>query len=234
MIVVAALATGSVLFMFRNPSDDLFSDVSYEYPFVDLDALIDFTYSELKSAVSIASFSTMKDEFDKLVVIPDVHGDVANFMRAIWLGLREVDRFNVQFGNFAQTMAAAAFKGVFPETPLSSSRTLMVQIGDLVDRGPGSVKCLRIMWVVEGVTGWRVVYLYGNHELMSGFGNDKRYVNYKDVEAFGSMQARYKAFKTGSPLGDMLQARSVGMARLISPGSQRGTLLVHGGWIRCL
>jgi len=43
MIVLAALATGAVLFMFLNPSDDLFSDVSYQYPFVDHDALIDLT-----------------------------------------------------------------------------------------------------------------------------------------------------------------------------------------------
>jgi len=64
-------------------------------------------------------------------------------------------------------------------TPLSDSpdATILVQLGDIVDRGPFSLECLKIMDIIELAIGKKTVRLYGNHEIMSHLGKSGAYIH---------------------------------------------------------
>jgi hypothetical protein len=76
---------------------------------------------------------------------------------------------------------------------------VLVQTGDLVDRGPDSRKCLDLVMELERQAAQqqgRVIVLLGNHEVMTIMG-DLRYVDPDDYRAFAdehSEQVRAQAF----------------------------------------
>lgn len=78
----------------------------------------------------------------------------------------------------------------------SGGETVLVQTGDTTDRGPDSGALLDLMQALPeqaAAAGGRVVPLIGNHEAMNLLG-DWRYVDPGDVEAYGGLEARKKAF----------------------------------------
>ena len=228
-LFVSTVVAGSVIYWFASSwdEDDLYTSTKRAAPFYEL---LDLTKSELQTAAFRDVSHSIPESVERIVVIPDIHGDSENFIRSIWIGLTHVDGIDIELDVLQNMFFDAVNHGRFPETRLSTPRTTLVQMGDLVDRGPDSVECLRILWSVEAVIGWTVISLYGNHELMSAFGNRREYIHEKELtwSRFGSMERRYRSFRTGEPIGDMLQARSVSMARVSSAGN-RGTLFVHAG-----
>lgn len=124
----------------------------------------------------------------RIVVVGDVHGDAD--------ALREV-------------LAAA---GLSPRGPgacaWSGGNATLVQIGDVVDRGPASaaaLACLRRLAEAAPRAGGAVVRLVGNHELMWAGGNF-RYAHANDRGAAGAAVREWRA--------DVLAGRVVGAASL--------------------
>ena len=102
--------------------------------------------------------------------------------------------------------------------------TVLVQTGDLTDRGPDSLEVIQLMdrLVAEApAAGGRVVSLLGNHEVMNLQG-DLRYVTPGDVADFGSDAARAAAFGPQGALGRSLRSRDA-VARV------GRSVFVHGG-----
>ena len=161
-------------------------------------------------------------DYDHVVVIPDIHGDVAALRRSLWLAQRKVDPARVE--------DLTAFTAVAP--PRSSpgaKRVVLVQLGDLVDRGPASAECVETMALVEKVLGCRIVQLYGNHELMTLLQPQERYVHPDDFERGKGRKAMWRWFQEG-PGFDMVTQNFLGLAVLRSPsGGKTDTLFVHGG-----
>ncbi|GAA5889190.1 hypothetical protein JCM5296_005829 [Sporobolomyces johnsonii] len=76
---------------------------------------------------------------------------------------------------------------------------LLVQTGDIVDRGVDTIACYRFMQSLRPQAekaGGGVVSLLGNHEIMNALG-DWRYVNPADVKSFGGERNRREAMLTG-------------------------------------
>jgi len=70
----------------------------------------------------------------------------------------------------------------------TGEKTVLVQLGDVTDRGPDSLKIIRLLQQLEQAApkkGGRVVALLGNHEAMNITG-DLRYVNPGEFAAFAS------------------------------------------------
>jgi hypothetical protein len=68
----------------------------------------------------------------------------------------------------------------------AGGRTILVQAGDIVDRGPDSLKIIRHLRKLEkeaAKAGGRVIVLLGNHEAMNATG-DLRYVDEGEYAAF--------------------------------------------------
>ena len=102
---------------------------------------------------------------DRIVAIGDVHGDLADFSSILRrTGL--IDDKNSWAGG----------------------RTLLVQVGDVVDRGPKSRECLDLLMRLERQArrqNGKVIALLGNHEVMAMMG-DLRYVSPEDYQGFAT------------------------------------------------
>jgi hypothetical protein len=194
-----------------------------------LRSLIELTERELDPSTDLPSGQIPLDGFQNILVVPDVHGDTERFIRTLWLGLTEVNQLMISYEDFAQIMLEAAKTGVYPEKPLSDGSTILVQLGDIVDRGPSSILCLRVLWSIERVVGWRVVSLYGNHEVMSSTGVRSEYIHPTELAEFGGLTHRYVEFGPGHAVWDKILQTSLGMAVLTSVKELKSTLFVHAG-----
>jgi hypothetical protein len=102
---------------------------------------------------------------ERIVAIGDVHGGLTEF-EAI---LRQTGLINAR-GQWA------------------GGRTVLVQTGDVVDRGPKSRACLDLLMALERQAqrqNGRVVALLGNHEVMAMSG-DMAYVSPEDYQSFAT------------------------------------------------
>ena len=115
---------------------------------------------------------------ERVVAVGDVHGAFDNFV-ALLRAAQVIDNRN----------------------RWSGQRTVLVQTGDILDRGPDSRKAIDLLRRLERDAqraGGRVVSLLGNHELMRLI-SDWRYVSAGEIEAFktgGSMQLREQVLAT--------------------------------------
>lgn len=102
--------------------------------------------------------------------------------------------------------------------------TVMVQTGDVMDRGADSQRLLRFLSTLRTeaqTAGGDVVPLLGNHEVMNLRG-DWRYVELSDIAQYGGAPARRRALSPEGEDGKFL--RSLSAVVHIA-----GTVFVHGG-----
>ncbi|KAI9206747.1 Metallo-dependent phosphatase-like protein [Polychytrium aggregatum] len=102
--------------------------------------------------------------------------------------------------------------------------TTFVQTGDVVDRGPDTIKLYDMMRRLQKQAkeaGGRVVPLLGNHEVMN-MANDLRYVTPEDFASFGGDEQRAHEWSAKGELGSWL--RGLGITTKVG-----GTVFVHGG-----
>jgi len=106
---------------------------------------------------------------ERIVAIGDVHGDYDNYIRTL-RAASLVDRRGRWIGADAH----------------------LVQVGDIADRGPDTLKIIRHLSRLKEQArraGGRVHHLVGNHEAMNVFG-DLRYVSPGEYEAFVTRDSR--------------------------------------------
>ena len=101
---------------------------------------------------------------------------------------------------------------------------IVVQTGDLTDRGPDGQPLLE--WVRDLETQARThnsqfIVLLGNHEVMNLQG-DWRYVSQADIQSFGGLEQRKQAFTVGGEWSEWLKTKDA----VLQIGD---TIFVHGG-----
>ena len=137
----------------------------------------------------------------RIVAVGDLHGDLDN------------------------ALATLELAGVVDGSgSWSGGETVLVQMGDVTDRGPDSralMDMLRRLEIEAPQAGGRVISLLGNHEAMNMLG-DWRYVHPGDLDAFGGVQARREALSPTGEYGRWLMERAV-VADL------GDAVFVHGG-----
>lgn len=203
-----------------------FRNLSGVEEFLDPGSSWVFTAPDLPSGELDAS------TFKNVVVISDIHGDKASFLKSLWIAFLDVERQYIDFGHFEAHLYPSNGK------PLSAnpSDTVLIQLGDVVDRGPDGLECLQLLEELPTAIGWRVVRLYGNHEIMAHRGKSGTYVHPRELETFasffGAPDARTTQFSNGGFLWEKITASSLLMAR-ISTGSTEvnsaSALFVHAG-----
>ena len=168
-------------------------------------------------------------KYDFVVSIPDVHGDLEVLLRALWMAKQEVDGPEAagDFEAFKSIFAAAVEEKPFQALE-AQKRVLMIQTGDIIDRGAQSLSCYRALWQVEHVLGWDIVNLIGNHEVMTMAGQADHYAHPGDVEEFGSMKARRAAFSPGGRVWKKITDHYLFMTK-VHLGEQEAALFVHAG-----
>ena len=137
----------------------------------------------------VAAAATAAAAAPRIVTVGDVHGDLVAFKEV----LREAGVLD----------PAGAWTG---------GETVLVQVGDLIDRGPSMRGALDFVMELEQAAakrGGRVVTLLGNHEVMNLTG-DLRYVvpaNYAEFADAGSEKRRADAWRQVRDLGKRRAAR---------------------------
>lgn len=163
------------------------------------------------------------DDFDHIAVIPDIHGDLLALIQTLWM---LYDRFALEPDKKSlQDFQISLSTGV--PLPRSDKRIALVQLGDVVDRGPNTYECLHLLLGLEHMFGWKVVRLYGNHELMNFHRTAGPYV---DKDDFLQNPARGMEFSIGGSLWTSISQISLMAARFSSKTSDGdGVLFVHAG-----
>lgn len=142
-------------------------------------------------------------------------------------------------GDYESTVVILRALGVMgPDDHWKGGNTVLVQTGDIVDRGADSRKIYSLLHRLQDEApkdGGRVILLLGNHELMNLHG-DFRYVSDRECAYFGRygcrepMQSYVDAMLGGGHLGQAILERHQAAALVEeSPGSGEGILFVHAG-----
>jgi len=103
-------------------------------------------------------------------------------------------------------------------------KDILVQTGDIVDRGPDSRKIYDLFRKITKqahAVGGKVLQLLGNHEIMNLMGR-LHYVPKKDIKAYGGFKARQQLWSTEGEYGKYL--RKLPLTVVVN-----GTLFAHAG-----
>ncbi len=151
--------------------------------------------------VWLASGAGQAREPKRIVVIGDVHGAPAPLLALLTAtGLAD---------------ASGAWRG---------GRATLVQLGDVLDRGPGERAVLDLLRELQRGAkrgGGEVILLLGNHEIMSMHG-DWRYASAEAIAGFGGAEARRAALSATGPDGRWLRS-------FPAIANVDGNVFVHGG-----
>eukprot|EP00903_Cladosiphon_okamuranus_P006063 g5978.t1 len=163
--------------------------------------------------------TVVEEQPERMVVIGDVHGDL---------------------DAFAETLLAAGL--VDDSGKWSAGETVLVQAGDIFDRGDADLEVEEWLWTLEEQakeSGGAVYHLLGNHEIMNCMGDHstaspKSFKPFEELEVdlkpFGNqldkfpdwVKPRLAAMAPRGPVSNMLASHSVAM-------KIGDTLFVHGG-----
>lgn len=137
------------------------------------------------------SFVAAEDsEQARIVAVGDLHGDFDHWMAiAVAAGLTDGR------GNW------------------SGGETVLVQLGDITDRGPDSLRIIRHLQQLEGEAkkaGGEVIVLLGNHEAMNVLG-DLRYVHPGEYEAFRDKRSKRRRDATWKANRELLETTYAAM-----------------------
>lgn len=168
--------------------------------------------------------------YDYVVSIPDIHGDLDGLVRTLWMAKVEIDGTDLagDFMAFQSNFVQAIQNGQVTKTFTPTKRVLVIQTGDIIDRGAASLSCYKAIWLVDRILGWDLVNLIGNHEVMTMAGEADHYAHPGDVAEFGSLQARRAAFSEGGPMWREIVDSFLFMVR-VRMGESESSLFVHAG-----
>ncbi|WVQ73890.1 hypothetical protein IAR50_003471 [Cryptococcus sp. DSM 104548] len=148
----------------------------------------------------------------RLVAVGDLHGDIENAKKVLRMA-------NV----------------IDEKSNWAAGTDILVQTGDIVDRGAHADQIYRLMQNLRGQApgeGGRVVSILGNHEIMNAIG-DWRYVTRDDINNFGGTPARQQALSNEGWLGqEWLANYSVTALVPLSPHPSSPSLSFTHGSLR--
>lgn len=157
--------------------------------------------------------------FDHVIVIPDIHGDFSAFVRSLWLAYSSLSPGEVSWADFLSVIHAS------DPLPAIPKRVALVQLGDVSDRGPYTTYCYSLLMKIEKLFGWKLIALYGNHELLNFHGRAHRYLHTSDKLQYDE---RKHEFSVDGSLWKKISSKLVMAARFFDKDGG-GILFVHGG-----
>ena len=142
----------------------------------------------------------------RLVAVGDLHGGE--------LGVFEPKYVLSLIAVIQNTRTVLRMAGVIDsESKWSGGDDILVQTGDIVDRGTYALDIYRLMQSLRGqasASGGKVISILGNHEIMNAIG-DWRYVTKPDINRFGSTALRQREMSVDGWLGQEWLAKCVDM-----------------------
>ncbi len=166
-------------------------------------------------------------------MIPDVNGDSDALLRSLWLSVSKVDGIVMTFDVFSFVfMEMLTWPEPYDGPKISQmSEVGLMQLEDIMNRGPCGVKCHDILMLVSDIIGWRYLQLYGNHEILNHLNETNEYITPLQWRSYASPQHPRDMFAPGGRMYESMMDQYLGFARIStsSKGESAGTLFVHGG-----
>ena len=134
-------------------------------------------------ALQAISSESVFSKVERIVAVGDIHGDFGQFVKALRLANLLDEKNNWQGG-----------------------KTHLVQVGDVLDRGPTSRKALDLLMNLQKqaeLVGGKVHCLIGNHEALVMYGQ-YGYVHPGEFAAFGGRENFRKAFSPAGKYGQWI------------------------------
>ncbi|KAI9345607.1 Metallo-dependent phosphatase-like protein [Obelidium mucronatum] len=131
-------------------------------------------------------------------------------------------------GDFPQVHKVLRMAGILDkqEQWIGGPNTAFVHTGDVVDRGPDTIKLFQMLQRLYNDSlsaDYDVFPLLGNHEIMNLSG-DLRYVTEEDYASFGGQVQRKQAWSENGWIGNLLMKTLSNVTLELD-----GTVFVHGG-----
>ena len=156
------------------------------------------------------------------MIISDVHGDDRAFIKSLWIAYSKVVVSPTLYSDFL-----ASFSPPYAARPLDDrNEILLVQMGDLIDRGRFGKRCVEIAGLIPRVIGWETRILYGNHDLSTllGFPYANMVHSNEDIGRDSGGLAK------GSSLWDSIVSNQLLLLRIKGDEESNGSsLFVHAG-----
>lgn len=160
-----------------------------------------------------------------LLALPAAGGTGAEEIECVWTGVDRVVAVGDVHGDHAQFVKALrAAKVIDAEDNWVAGKTHLVQLGDVLDRGPDSRKAMDLLMKLEGQAlkaGGRVHALVGNHEAMI-LAKDYFYLHPREPDAYGGPEEFRKALSPEGTYGRWICGHNA-VIRIDD------ALFVHGG-----
>ena len=178
---------------------------------------------------SLPSTDLYTQKNTRVVVIPDTHGDYLATLTSLHIAYTQIEEDKsslVPFSEFRSIFDAIVSSNKYPDHPIPtapSGSVILVQMGDMVDRGPDSKAVVEVFSNLHFVLGWTVRVLYGNHEIMSLLGEGQRYVHPRDL-----IRMCWPRVAAGRNFNAGITKMAVGMVRVSAlPGVNGRLSLTH-------
>ena len=138
------------------------------------------------AAIASSTAIIPASQYPNIIVIGDMHGDAQALLLSLYSGYVEIveketenppvsfNEFRLRFDHVIGTQTLHKFGPLW-----NQKNVAVVQLGDLIDRGPYSLKCLLIMRAVRAVIGFEVFQILGNHELAAAIDVTAMYTKYR-------------------------------------------------------
>ena len=184
--------------------------------------------------ISSGEIST-KGRFNYIVSIADVHGDADALLRSLWISQNYIANSTsgkeISFQDFKEviTKETDPTQAVSIHDPFfGCSDVLLVQLGDIADRGPDVLKSMLVLKAASRSLRWNLVSLLGNHEMFLISGDDSYVSSTEDGYArFG--QHRKSAFMVGGEVFKTEYEKFLLMVAVRGESAGSRTLFVHAG-----
>ena len=140
----------------------------------------------------------------KIIAIGDLHGDISNA-----IGILKMAKIIDDDSNWI------------------GGRTTVIQVGDMVDRGPdghGIIDLMIDLRIKAQQAGGELLNVIGNHEIMNLKG-DWTFVDERDLRSHGNREIRAQEFSESGHYGKFIRS----LPLVINKGS---TLFTHGGLLK--
>jgi len=166
----------------------------------------------LLSALLLAPGQAAAQAAPRIVAVGDLHGDYD-----AWMAIARAAQLVDAGGHW------------------SGGKAVLVQMGDVVDRGPASLPIIRNLQQLQReapVVGGRVVIILGNHEAMNVLG-DLRYVTPQDFAAFADSRSLARRERLYGSIRRNLEAEARKANPDIRPSQVRDQWLAKTplGWV---
>jgi hypothetical protein len=191
----------------------------------------------------VSSLSPISPQYENtqteaIVIISDIHGDIHTLIEALWQAFVEVEPGALRtspsrpavtrddfFGTLLYISGDISQVPLFP-MGLRRDRIVLVQLGDVADRGSNTIGCFNILHSLHLTIGWSLEALYGNHEIahLTGSAIGSGFVSTADMESYGGKRSYHELFDPRS--GDLFRS-IVATSKLVY--SFGDVLFVHAG-----